>query len=175
MKQPEIEKKFLVTLPIEEILPRFCFKKNILQGYFEDEDGEKKRIRLYTDERIAEVTTKKLIGYEEGVPIREEDNSPLDDYYLGLSLLFSSESIIWKTRYEFELFPGFIAEVDVFNNLKEPLVVLEVEMFQEQVKEFNKLVLPSWVGKDISDDSKYTNWALSKSVNTEITIPVDTN
>lgn len=175
MKQLEIEKKFLVTLHIEDFLPRSSLKSNILQGYFEDEDGEKKRIRLYTDDRTAEVTAKKLIGYEEGVPIREEDNSPIDDYYLGLSLLFSSESIIWKTRYKFELFPGFIAEVDVFNNLKEPLVVLEVEMFREQVKEFNELTLPSWVGKDISASPEYTNYALSKRVNTEITIPVDTN
>jgi CYTH domain-containing protein len=50
-------------------------------------------------------------------------------------------------------------EVDVFEGHHEGLIMAEVEM--SSVDE--EVVLPSWVGREVSDDDRYANASLSRT------------
>ncbi len=66
-----------------------------------------------------------------------------------------SKPLIEKKRYRIE-YKGFAWEVDEFFADNEGLVVAEIELAYERQK-FEK---PSWVGREVSDDSRYFNASL---------------
>jgi len=71
--------------------------------------------------------------------------------------LFCGNQRIEKIRYIIP-YKGFKWEVDVFKGLNEGLVVAEIELEAEE-QQFEK---PDWVGKEVSDDSRYRNSCLLK-------------
>ena len=62
-----------------------------------------------------------------------------------------------KYRYRVE-FEGFVYEIDEYFGDNAPLIVAEIELPSEDT-EFPK---PSWLGKEITADGKFTNAYLSK-------------
>ena len=69
-------------------------------------------------------------------------------------------NIIYKTRYLIPLSLGMVAELDVFEEKLQGLKLVEVEF--SDLQSANEFVPPSWFGKDMSADIRFTNYQLSK-------------
>jgi CYTH domain-containing protein len=61
--------------------------------------------------------------------------------------------IIDKTRYVMKDAHGQVWEVDEFRGINEGLLVAEIELTSEDVN----VIVPSWVGKEVTYDKRYTN------------------
>jgi adenylate cyclase len=81
---------------------------------------------------------------------------PVDEANEILSTL-CEQPLIEKTRYIAEC-NGLEWEIDVFEGMNEGLIVVEVELQDEN----QKIELPSWCGKEVSDDPRYYNVNLGK-------------
>ncbi len=68
------------------------------------------------------------------------------------------DNVVDKTRYVSEV-AGHTWEVDEFYDLNDGLIVAEIELDSED----ESFVLPSWVGKEVTSDSRYYNSSLSTS------------
>lgn len=69
-------------------------------------------------------------------------------------------NMVIKTRYMVPLEDGHVVEMDFFHHCLEGLVFAEVKFSSvEDSENFDK---PSWLGEDISFDSRYDNALLSK-------------
>ena len=79
---------------------------------------------------------------------------------LAKEILFGGLSVgdpIIKTRHLIP-FGGLTWEVDVFSGLNEGLMIAEVELESED----QDVILPPWVGEEITDDHRYANSSLSQ-------------
>lgn len=65
--------------------------------------------------------------------------------------------MIEKIRYKIEL-AGLIWEIDEFDGVNKGLILAEVELSDEN----QQIELPSWIGQEVSDDSRYFNSNLVK-------------
>lgn len=144
----EIERRFLV-----ERMPALDAQRSraITQGYLRADEHASVRVRL-TDDR-AWLTVK---GSLRGLTRSEfEYPIPVDDAQEMLKLAVGHT--IRKRRYILHEH-GRVWELDVFDAPNEGLVIAEVELPSEQTE----LVLPSWVGREISGESRYLNASLSR-------------
>lgn len=80
---------------------------------------------------------------------------PMEDALSLLNSIAPAEQIE-KNRYTFEDC-GHVWEVDEFLGVNEGLIVAEVELTSED----EKIILPEWVGQEVSKISKYFNSQLS--------------
>ncbi|WP_392534870.1 CYTH domain-containing protein [Nostoc sp. C117] len=64
---------------------------------------------------------------------------------------------IEKIRYKIE-FGGLIWEIDEFDGVNKGLILAEVELSNET----QQIELPTWIGQEVSDDSRYFNSNLVK-------------
>ena len=145
----EIERKFLVgnddwlqSLTAEP-KPPLLFK----QGYLSSDPEATVRVRLEGDK--GKLTIK---GKSKGIARAEfEYEIPADD---ALQLLtdLCSKPLIEKTRH-YRMEQGLLWEIDVFENDNKGLVLAEVELSSES----QAIELPSWVGEEVSSDSRYYN------------------
>jgi len=145
----EIERKFL--------LRTFDYPKNngvaYRQGYLPTEKGTTVRIR--TCGGVGFITIK---GATVGLSRKEyEYPIPLADANEMLSSLCVGH-IVEKVRYRVRQ-DGAIWEVDEFQGENKGLVVAEVELSSAD----QRVILPDWVGEDVSSDPRYTNLALSQT------------
>jgi len=141
----EIERKFLVNIPLWEALEKpagqiYC------QGYiYSDAD---KTIRVRTNGAHAYLTIKgKTTGatrseYEYAIPLQDAENL-LDEF---------CQNLIRKTRYVIP-FGKHTWEVDVFDGENKGLIVAEIELTDEN--EF--FDLPPWVTEEVTADARYYN------------------
>jgi adenylate cyclase len=140
----EIERKFLVTGDgyKDEGLPVM-----IRQGFLSTDPERVVRVRTAGEEGF--ITVKGLSRgatrqeFEYGIPATDAD-------YLLDHLCF--RPLIEKIRYKVP-FGGFTWEVDEFFGDNAGLVVAEIELDQEE-QEFPK---PSWIGREVTGDSRYFN------------------
>lgn len=152
MKQ-EIERKFLIVsdewkqIAHEGVAYR--------QGYLSSPGSPALvRIRIAGEKGILTIKGKPASGslarpeYEYEIPKEDAE-------YLFANL--TREGKIEKTRYEVQ-HEGHTWEVDVFGGDNVGLIVAEVEMKSED----EEVILPSWVGQEVSHDHKYTNGQLSE-------------
>ena len=86
--------------------------------------------------------------YEYPIPL-DEANEILDT--------LCGKPVIQKTRYIVH-YQDLEWEIDVFEGRNEGLIVAEVELESED----QKIELPSWCGKEVSDDPRYYNVNLGK-------------
>lgn len=145
----EIERKFLVD-PVEsiaQILPSHMVDSyHIRQGYLLNTQEKTVRVRLL--DTFAYLTIKGArIGnscpeYEYEIP-----------YVDGFQLFSMCDAEIDKTRHVVVDEHNQRWEIDVFRGLNDGLVVAEIELESEDTA----VHLPSWVGKEVSDDPRYTN------------------
>lgn len=152
MKYKEIERKFLVAG--EQYRTQAESVEAILQGYLCKDDGKTVRVRLYGERGFLTIKGKpesgKLERFEWETPISADDARIL--------LSECSGSIIHKTRYLVR-YGKHMVEVDEFHGDNEGLVVAEIELEYEN-EPYEK---PEWLGREVTDDSRYYNAELSRN------------
>jgi CYTH domain-containing protein len=144
----EIERKFLVVTQdfLLDVVPLMLSR--IRQGFLSLEPVV--RIRSTPLDSFLTIKGKgKLVRKEFEYKIPQNDAEEL----LGLCV----STVIEKTRYHCS-FKEHIWEVDVFMGENMGLVLAEIELTSEDEK-FEK---PSWVGTEVTDDSRYANVNLSR-------------
>ncbi|MEJ6589731.1 MAG: CYTH domain-containing protein [Crocinitomicaceae bacterium] len=141
----EIERKFLIveTLWDKQVKNGYA---EITQGYVLNSIEKSVRIRINDDRAFLTIKgpTKGIsrAEYEYEIPKIEGE-----EMILSLSL-----KVLKKRRYEI-LFEGKVWEVDVFKNELEGLILAEIELESED----EKIILPNWVGEEVSYDAQYYN------------------
>ena len=148
----EIERKFLVS-NLDECLQHHTNSKSIVQGYLSFDLARTVRIRkmdtgaFLTIKGKSNATGDTRLEWEK--EISENEATMLLDLCLG--------ETIRKTRY---LVPhqSHFFEVDVFSGKLQGLVIAEVELSAAD----EQLDLPTWIGKEVTGDSRYFNSDLAK-------------
>jgi adenylate cyclase len=154
----EIERKYLVKQqPIE--LSKYRHKK-IEQGYL----CHNPIIRIRKSDEDYILTYKSKFGLKpegpEGPVVNNEVELPLTrEAYLTLRGK-TEGNMIYKTRYLIPLSQGLIAELDIFEDKLQGLEIVEVEF--PDLQSANAFIPPSWFGRDMSADIRYTNYHLSR-------------
>jgi CYTH domain-containing protein len=178
----EVERKFAVKKDVNinyledsavEIL-------KIYQGYFIDEDGKYKRIRLQKskiDGKEKSVVCEKIhVGSYNDVPLLKEIED-VHSYEYGVKLINTKNiSCIEKTRYVLPI-GDYLIEVDKFENLTDEFkdwVAAEVEFKNEtELLNFNKVKLPDFILRECTGDKKYSNANMSKYIDKSIVHPFE--
>jgi CYTH domain-containing protein len=143
----EIERKYLVR---NDHWRRLGTGTRYRQGYLSTEPGRSVRIRVRSGRGF--ITIKGLMvnrsrpEYEYPIPVKDA-NEMLDTLCL--------RPIIEKTRYTIE-HAGLCWEVDEFEGENAGLIIAEVELAEAD----QHIVLPEWVGEEVTDDPRYYNAAL---------------
>jgi adenylate cyclase len=146
----EIERKFLLK---DDSWKSQVVRSLVLkQGYLASSPGPTVRIR--TSDESAFLTIKgKTIGISR---VEFEYEVPMEE---ALELLkLSANATIEKTRHIVKA-NGHVWEIDVFEGANLGLVLAEVELQSED----EQIVLPSWIGPEVSDDPRYFNSYLSEN------------
>lgn len=145
----EIERKYLVR-KLPENLEQYN-KRKIAQGYLCTEPVV--RIRRSNDDYY-------MTYKGDGLMVREEYNLPLtQEAYEHLRPKIDG-LLIAKTRYLIPLDNKLTAELDVFEEDLNGLVIVEVEF--NTVEEANAFHAPDWFGEDVTNSGKYHNSYLSQ-------------
>ena len=153
----EIERKYAIrVMPVD--LASYPSKK-IEQGYL----CHNPTIRIRKSNEDYYLTYKSGSGVKEkkgGALIRDEVELPLtEEAYLTLRAK-TDGNMVYKTRYLIPLKDGLTAELDVFEGALNGLVFAEVEFPDE--KTADEFLPPEWLGKELSGDSRFSNYRLSK-------------
>jgi adenylate cyclase len=146
----EIERKFLVT---GEAYKTGSRRLKIVQGFLNDDLERSVRIRIISDD--AYITIK---GTSDG-PVRREFEYPMPkaDAEVMIREMCIPPPLL-KDRYVLECH-GLTWEVDEFSGENQGLVIAEVELPDEGFK----LVLPDWIGKEVTGDKRYYNAYLARN------------
>lgn len=144
----EIERKFLVTSEAYKALDQ---GELFRQGYFAHSKKISLRVRLE-----GERATLTIKGKTVGISRTETEFTISKEEAAALLATLPQENIVEKIRRKIP-YAGHIWEVDEFLGANAGLVVAEIELSREN-EPFEK---PSWVGKEVSEDKRYTNVALS--------------
>lgn len=148
----EIERKFLVES--QDFIKEAAKKTRITQGYLSSVPERTVRVRIKGNSGFLTV---KGIGSESGASRYEwEIEIPVKDVEELLKIC--EPGVIDKIRYEVKA-GNHTFEVDEFHGENEGLVVAEVELDSED-QNFDK---PSWVGKEVTGDSRFYNSMLMKN------------
>ena len=144
----EIERKFLVVGSGWENAP----SKNIKQGYLNNDPDRTVRVRIMDSEAF--ITIK---GRAKGITRTEFEYSipPKDALQL---LEMCTDQIICKKRFIVNI-NDTIWEVDQFEGAHAGLVLAEVELTSEH----QNIHKPQWLGKEVSEDHRFTNSYLSQN------------
>jgi adenylate cyclase len=145
----EIERKFLVKNPSWRALVETS--QSCTQGYVNLKGNGSIRIRLMGDKGFLTIK-----GPREGIRRSEfEYEIPIED---ATSLLdsFCDAAVISKIRHELT-YEGNLWEIDEFLDENKGLTLAEVELESED----QSVILPDWVGKDVSEDERFFNARLA--------------
>lgn len=143
----EIERKFL--LKNEGWRSVVSSKTVIKQGYLNSEKERTVRIRVRNDKGYLTVkgentnATRQEFEYE--IPVLDAESM----------LLLCQKPIIEKVRNLVQV-EGKTWEIDDFGGENHGLILAEIELESEEEK-FN---IPSWIGEEVTDDSRYFNSSL---------------
>lgn len=155
----EIERKFLV---ISEAWRDLVTSSALLrQGYLSSNGKATVRVRSEDDGKAVLTLKGRLKGlsrpeYEYAIPIDDAREM----------LLMAEPHVIYKRRHLLP-FGGLIWEVDEFEGRHLGLVMAEVELDNED----QLVILPDWVGAEVSHDTRYHNASLSRSVALSYPLP----
>ena len=95
-----------------------------------------------------------------GLMVREEYNLPLTKESYEHLLEKADGTVITKTRYRIPEKNGLTIELDVFHGRYGGLLLAEVEF--ESISQGENFIPPTWFGKNVSDDRRYSNRVLSE-------------
>lgn len=145
----EIERKFLVES--EDWRARVEATQIIRQGYLSSAPERAVRVRLKGDKGVLTVK-----GLGNGVSRPEfEYIIPVEEALALLELC--EQPLIEKIRHIVPV-EHHVWEIDVFSGVNAGLVVAEIELETEE-EVFER---PSWLGKEVTDDSRYFNVQLAR-------------
>ncbi len=145
----EIERKFLIDA---EKWAKQGNPVEMCQGYLAISGDKIIRVRIAGSK--AYITIK---GNLQGISRDEfEYEIPVDDARQLMNLCEGNP--VEKTRYNY-LFAGKMWEIDLFHGANNGLIVAEIELNSED-EPFEK---PSWIGEEVSTESKYYNFNLSQN------------
>lgn len=146
----EIERKFLVTSDAFKTGSR---RVRIKQGFLSDDMERSVRIRIVSED--AYITIK---GSSTG-PLRREFEYPLPkaDAEILIRELCIPPPLL-KDRYILE-HHGLTWEVDEFSGENQGLVIAEVELPAEGYE----VILPDWIGDEVTGDMRYYNAYLARN------------
>jgi adenylate cyclase len=145
----EIERKFLVT---GDAWRAGSTGRRIRQGYLSS--AKERTVRVRTDGEKGYLTVK---GPSTGASRDEfEYEIPLGDAEAMLETL-CERPIVEKTRHRVA-FGGLTWEIDVFGDENAGLIVAEVELGSET----QKVDVPPWAGREVTDDPRYFNSNLAR-------------
>jgi adenylate cyclase len=146
----EIERKFLVK---GDFKPFVSKQTRIVQGYLSSVPERTVRVRIKGDKGFITV---KGIGNDSGASRFEwEKEVPVNE--IDDLLKICEPGVIDKTRYLVKA-GVHTFEVDEFHADNQGLVLAEVELSSEG-EEFEK---PSWLGEEVTGDTRYYNSMLMK-------------
>ena len=144
----EIERKYLVTSD--------CYKEmavaryRIRQGYISREKTGTVRVRITDDKAYLTIKGKPAAGHF----ARYEWEKEIDVKEAEELMKLCQGTIIDKTRWIVPAMEeGLKWEVDEFHGKHEGLVVAEIELESED----QVVVLPAFIGKEVTDDPQYYN------------------
>ena len=144
----EIERKYLVTSD--------CYKEmavaryHIIQGYISREKTGTVRVRITDDKAYLTIKGKPAAGHF----ARYEWEKEIDVKEAEELMKLCQGTIIDKTRWIVPAMEeGLKWEVDEFHGKHEGLVVAEIELESED----QVVVLPAFIGKDVTNDPQYYN------------------
>ena len=144
----EIERKYLVTSD--------CYKEmavaryHIIQGYISREKTGTVRVRITNDKAYLTIKGKPAAGHF----ARYEWEKEIDVKEAEELMKLCQGTIIDKTRWIVPAMEeGLKWEVDEFHGKHEGLVVAEIELESED----QVVVLPAFIGKEVTDDPQYYN------------------
>lgn len=144
----EIERKFLI---LNESWKSGAVGVRMTQGYLSFDPDRTVRVRLAGED--AWITIK---GRGQGITRSEFEYAiPADDAAELLKMAVGS--VIDKTRFRVAE-AGHLWEIDVFHGDNDGLIVAEVELDAAD----EEVVLPPWVGQEVSDQRRYFNSSLSR-------------
>jgi CYTH domain-containing protein len=148
----EIERKFLVK-NIPDSFKEYE-KIDILQAYISTKPTI--RIRKCNDNFILTIKGKGTIAKEEyELEITEDEFNSL------LNKKEEGTKCIKKTRFKIPLKDGLTAELDEYYGELEGLFTVEVEF--AEIDAARDFVPPDWFGKEVTEDSTFSNASLSKN------------
>ena len=146
----EIERKFLLK---NDSWRDIVLRSHILkQGYLASSPLPTVRVRTIDDKAFLTIK-----GRTQGISrVEYEYEIPREEAIEMLKL--SAQTPIEKTRYIVEAH-GHTWEIDVFEGSNAGLVLAEVELNSED----EEVILPDWIQREVTDDARYYNSALSKN------------
>ncbi|MBR5726003.1 MAG: CYTH domain-containing protein [Muribaculaceae bacterium] len=146
----EIERKFLVE---GDFMHEAFAAQRITQGFLSSVPERVVRIRIKGDKGyitikgMADAAGVSRYEWEKEIPVEEAREL----------LLLCEPGVIDKTRYLVEA-GDYTFEVDVFHGENEGLIVAEIELPDEDAP----FQHPSWLGREVTGDSRYYNVMLAK-------------
>lgn len=153
----EIERWFL---PKHNLLPWKSMRHatQIIQGYLAEKPTVRVRIEkpFGINDWQGSITIK---GQRQGLA-RTEISLPITQEAAEELLLLCVSPTITKTRYLLPL-PGASHpwEIDVFGGDNQGLIKVEIELSSEK----EEIVLPPWIGKEVTGDVRYSNKSLARN------------
>ncbi len=148
----EIERKFLVTSEAYKSDP--FSKKRIVQGFLNTHPERTVRVRIKDEKGF--ITVKGKSNKEGTTRFEWEREINLSEAESLLKLC--EDGVIEKTRYEVKV-KNHTFEIDEFYGNNEGLTIAEVELSEEN-EIFAK---PTWLGKEVTGNTRYYNSQLSKN------------
>ncbi|HLU61901.1 MAG TPA: CYTH domain-containing protein [Gammaproteobacteria bacterium] len=146
----EIERKFLVVG--DEWRREVVRQQSMRQGYLNRPGSCSVRLRIQGDEAFLNikqaVTGRERLEFDYSVPLQDA---------MEMLDALADGPLIEKTRYWVEC-AGVTWEIDVFHGENAGLVVAEVELDEVDAN----FVRPSWLGREVTDEERYYNVALSR-------------
>ena len=140
----EIERKYLVTGSVWRATGAGVLIK---QGYLVADKDRQVRVRVRQSQAFLTVKSKPV-----GITRSEFEYSiPLEDGNEMLQHL-CIKPILEKTRYSV-IHANALWEVDEFHGDNKGLLIAEIELSSDA----EQIVLPDWIGKEVSTDSRYSN------------------
>lgn len=160
-KSLEIEKKYVITdKNIKEMLKPLQ-KKNIVQAYISDKPVV--RLRKLDDKYLFTLKSRHDIQSDNLLINNELETEISKEEFDNLKKLVNKQfRIIEKNRYYYPLDNGLVAEIDEYFGDLAGFYTVEVEF--SSIEECEKFISPKWFGVDVSNDIRFTNASLSKSV-----------
>lgn len=146
----EIERKFLVTGDFRNEVSESV---HIVQAYISAQPDRTVRIRIRDDRGY--ITIKGRTDSSGLARYEWEKEIPLSE--ARELLLLCEPGVIDKTRHLIKT-GKHLFEVDEFHGDNEGLIVAEIELSSED----ESFIKPSWLGKEVTSESKYYNSSLSR-------------
>jgi len=140
----EIERKFLVDSALWTPSSKGA---SITQAYICVENSTVVRVRILNDRAFLTIK-----GKTEGISRPEYEYSVPVSHAQEMIAELGSKRCVEKVRYT-EEHNGMTWEIDIFKGQNQSLILAEIEL-ESEYQEFER---PSWLGREVSDDSRYYN------------------